>query len=365
VSDPSLRNSNGWANFVKQWQAQGDRRGEHLAERTRLKSMKLQPENEQRSDIPPEISPVPDTIVCGTDFSEESARAAQVASLFANRLRQPLILVHAANQQEQQNLPGNLRDSLALYARAQLHDERDRLRALQVEAIETFREGAPDAALLEEAAIHHARLIVLAAAKRRPIFRRLLGSVAERVAEAAGTPTLVVRDAAPLLRWGQGQRRLRIFVAADFSPPSEAALRWVDWFRHLGPCDIVVAYLDPGLAPFPVADLYPSLLVDNMALQPARMQERHFRQWVRALLGQSRVRVRIESNWARADAHLIRLASEERADLIVIGTHSRSGWHRLGHHSVSRGVLHYAPLNVVCVPANDPLQTATAFFRYR
>jgi circadian clock protein KaiC len=63
-------------------------------------------------------------------------------------------------------------------------------------------------------------------------------------------------------------------------------------------------------------------------------------------------------------ASTLSMASEERADLIVIGTHSRCGWHRLGHHSVSRGVLHYAPLNVVCVPAKDPQQPVIAFCRH-
>jgi len=312
----------------------------------------------QSSECAPSIALAAASIVCGTDFSDEAAQAVEVAAMFAKRIGESLVLVHAVNEQRQENLPGGLHDSLALYARAQLHDERERLRALQVEAIEAFRTGAPDAVLLEEAAANHARLLVMAAAKRRSLSRWLPGSVVERVAEAAHAPTLVVRESAPLLRWVRGERRLRVFVGADFSAPSEAALRWVDWLRHMGPCDVVVAYLDPGLASFPAADLYPSLLVDDMALKTARMQERCFQQGVRKLLGRSRVRVRFETNWALSDAHLIRLATEERADLMVIGTHSRRGWNRLGHHSVSRGVLHYAPLNVACVPARAPHEPA-------
>ena len=327
-----------------------------------LRTMNTQHETDaQPSAGVKQFAPVPATILCGTDFSDEATHAVEVAAMFAKHLGESLLLVHALNQEPQGNLPGDLRDSLALYAQAQLHDERERLRAFQVEAVETFRVGAPDAVLLEEAAAHDARLLVLAAAKRRSLSRWLLGGVAERVAEAAHAPTLVVRDAGPLLRWGRGQRRLRVFVGADFSAPSEAALRWVNWLRQLGPCDVVVAYLDPGLAPYPAADLYPSLLADDMALKTARMQERYFRQGVRALLGRSRVRVRFESNWARSDAHLIELATQERADLIVVGTHSRRGWRRLGHHSVSRAVLHYAPLNVVCVPAHTPQESAIFF----
>jgi len=336
-----------------QAKASGSRRGARTFKRkaTPFRPMKLQHEtDEQASEGAPKI--IPASIVCGTDFSKEAAQAVDVAAMFAERFGEPMVLVHAVNEQRHGNLPGELHESLALYARTQLHDERERLGALQVEPIEAFRMGAPDAVLLKEATAHHARLLVLAAAKRRSVSRWLPGCVVERVAEAALAPTLVVRDSAPLLRWAREQRRLRVFVGADFSVPSEAALRWVNWLRQMGPCDVVVAYLEPGIAPYPAADLYPSLLVDDMALKTARMQERCFRQGVKKLLGRSRVRVRFETNWARSDAHLIRLATEERADLMVIGTHSRRGWNRLGHHSVSRGVLRYAPLNVVCVPVH-------------
>ena len=316
--------------------------------------MNVHPEtDEQSSEGASKIALIRTSIVCGTDFSEEAAQAVEVAAMFARRFGEPLVLVHVANEQRQENLPDELRESLALYARAQLHDERERLRAMQVEPIEAFRTGTPDAVLLKEADARHARLLVLAAGKRRAQSRWQPGGVVECVAESAHAPTLVVRDSAPLLRWARGERRLRVFVGADFSAPSEAALQWVGWLRQMGPCSVVVAYLQPGLSPYPTADLYPSLLVDEITLKTVRMQERSFRKGVRKLLGSSGVRVRFETNWARSDAHLIRLATEERADLVVIGAHSRRGWDRLGHHSVSRGVLHYAPFNVACVPAQD------------
>jgi hypothetical protein len=52
------------------------------------------------------------------------------------------------------------------------------------------------------------------------------------------------------------------------------------------------------------------------------VQARSFRQRVRAALGTSRVRVRIEKGWERSDAHLIQVACDERADLMVVGTHT-------------------------------------------
>lgn len=310
-----------------------------------------QPSIEHCPEEGPALAPAPSKIVCGTDFSESAAQVVEVAATLAKRIGEPLVLVHAVNDQPQENLPGALRDSLSLYARARLHEEEERIRGLEMKMTTVLRAGAPETVLLEEAAANQARLLVLAAAKRHSFSRWLLDDVAVRVAEASHRPTLVVRDPLPLLRWARGERRLRVCVCADFSAPSEAALRWVDWLQHIGECDVVAAYLESSIPPMVDTVLFPSILVDDIAAQTARIQERHFRQRVRKLLGRSRVRVRCDRDWGRSDAHLIQLAGEERADLIVVGTHSRHGWQRLGHHSVSRGVLHYAPLNVVCVPA--------------
>lgn len=315
----------------------------------------MQTRHAPREKVPEETShpaSAPANILCGTDFTDASMQAVEVAAMFAKLVQEPLVLVHAADEPSPGTLPGDLRDSLALYARSQYHHERERLRGLQIELIEAFRAGPPDAVLLAEVAASHARLLVLASGKRPGFSRWLPGGVVERVAEAAGSPTLVVRDAAPLLRWTRGERRLRVLVGADFSAPSEAALRWAAWLRQLGPCDIVVTYLEPSFISYSAVDFYPSLLTDELVLATRRKEERLFRKRVRELLGRSRVRVRFEAGWGYSDAHIIELAAEERADLIVVGTHSRRGWQRFGHHSVSRGVLHYAPRNVACVPGH-------------
>jgi nucleotide-binding universal stress UspA family protein len=295
-------------------------------------------------------SPLPGSIVCGTNFSDASAQAVEVAAAIAKRVHEPLILVHAVNEPLQKKLPGELRESLALYARARYHDERERVRALDVEMIEAFSVGAPAAVLLQQAVTNQAQLIVLAASGERQPSHSPHGDVVEQVAEAAEMPSLIVRNATPLLRWIRGERRLRILVGADFSAPSDTALHWINAFRGIALCDLVVVYLDRNLTAYLGRDLNAATLMDEFVLGIARKQDRAFRRHVRALLGTSHVRVRFEYGWGHSDAHLIKIAAEERADLVVVGTHSRRGWHRLGHHSVSRGVLRYAPLNVVCVP---------------
>jgi nucleotide-binding universal stress UspA family protein len=291
------------------------------------------------------------SIVCGTDFSEHAAQAVEAAAALAKRLGEPLVLVHAVDKEARTALPADLHDSLCLFERAQLHEELERLRAAKVEVTDDFRVGKPDAVLVEAALAQHARLLVVSSHGRKPPQRWVLGSIAERTAEASPVPTLVVRAAAPFTAWMAGKRRLRVFVGADFSAESDAALRWVAWLQQLGACDVVATYLEPTVPAGGPFDLMPSPIVVEMLAQTDRVQARSFRQRVRAALGTSGVRVQIEKGWGRSDAHLIEMARKERTDLIVVGTHQRHGLARVGHLSVSRGVLHHAPMSVACVPA--------------
>lgn len=60
--------------------------------------------------------------------------------------------------------------------------------------------------------------------------------------------------------------------------------------------------------------------------------------------------IRVMPRSARVDAHLIALATEAGADLLVLGTHQWHGLDRLRHTSISRRILRDAPMSVACVP---------------
>jgi nucleotide-binding universal stress UspA family protein len=298
------------------------------------------------------------TIVCGTDFSQQAIHAVETAAALARRLDEALLLVHAVDTDSHEFLPAEIRDSLCTYERAQLHEEFERLRAAEVEVSEAFRGGKAENVLLEAATSEDARLVVVSSHGRKLAARWVLGSVAERVAESSPVPTLVVRDSTAFTRWLSGKKHLRVFVGADFSAPSKAALQWVAWLQQIGPCHVVVAHLEADeSASASFGPMHPSIVMEMLARTNAT-QVRAMRRSVRQILGVKRVRVRIEKGWARSDAHLIQVAREERADLMVIGTHQRHGLARLGHLSVSRGVLHYAPMNVACVPFAAPPEEA-------
>ena len=58
----------------------------------------------------------------------------------------------------------------------------------------------------------------------------------------------------------------------------------------------------------------------------------------------------LEPNLGRVDSALIQFARERAHDLLVVGSHQRQGFQRLWQTSVSRGVLHHAPMGVAVVP---------------
>ncbi len=287
-------------------------------------------------NTPPE--PTPSSVLCGTDFTPAAGRAANLAAALANGWRTPLDLVHAS----------------VIPAYPPMVDELDaeaaRLRLDGTEVRQTMLDGNADEALVHFADTHNCRLIVVSALGKRAPERWLLGSVSERTAERASVPTLVVRNAAPLLAWARREQPLRVFVAFNLTPTAEAALLWTKALQTIAPCQIEVGFVDfppeernrlGGTGPIPLVGNPPAVqsLLENEVKSRAT-----------AILGTDKFATHIQANWGRPDAALAEMAESAGADLIVVGCHQYQGFERLWHASVSRGLLHRAKANVVVVP---------------
>ena len=290
-------------------------------------------------------------IVCGTDFSENADKAAAVADALARRLGAPCILAHSVD--ERGEFPENLHTRLMNDDRPRLAEHAARLRGLGLTFEEKILRGVPDEGVAHFAAQAGARLVVVGASHMGShwLGRLLLGNISARIAESSLVPTLVVHDAAPLVAWARGERTLKVFVGADFSATSDAALRWVAELRQIGPCEVIAGYVD--WPPEEAARLGVSgpVGLDENPPEIQRMIERDVREKVTHLLGAENVRVCVRGNSGRADAPLLEMAVESQADLVVIGTHQWHGLSRLRHGSTSRGILQHAPMSVACVPA--------------
>lgn len=285
-------------------------------------------------------------IVCGTDFSSNATQAATAAAIIAKGLGHPLILVHAFEE----SIDATPRDfePLLAVARTRLHKEAERLRALGGSVREECAVGFPDALLIECAARHQAEVILVSSLGRRAPGRWLLGSVAERVAEAAPLPTLVIRAAEPFEAWARGTP-LKVLVGADFSTSSDSALKLIPLLQKVAPCEVTVAHIAA-----PGGHLLPESGEEAMSvdLKPEyqEMLENTLRAKVEKAIGQNKVNIKATPNWGRVDNALLLVAGELRADLIIVGTHRRHGVALAWHGSVSRGILHHASMSVACAP---------------
>jgi nucleotide-binding universal stress UspA family protein len=277
-------------------------------------------------------------LICGTDFSPNAKQAADVACALAKLLQAPLDLIHVS---EIPAHPITVRE---------LRDETLRLRQKGIEVHETLLTGNPDEGLVKQAKPKSYRLVVVSSLGKRPLKRWLLGSVSERTAERAPVPTLVVRDAGPFLAWARGERPLKVFVAFNFTPTSEAALRWVKTLLAMGPCEVVVGYMD-----FPLEERArlggtgPIPLVGNLP-EVQTVLERDLQARAAELLDTADFRICVDANWGRSDVPLVATAKAQGADLIVVGSHQYSGFERFWNLSVSSGVLRGAEMSVAVVP---------------
>ncbi len=310
-------------------------------------------------------------IACGTDFSEHGGVAVAAAAALARRLGERLILVHALDERFMEEVAGRAR---AL--KKSLHDRLEaaalalRSQGLEVETV-LLGGGAPDETIVDwttrgalqfaDSGTEHEppRFMVLGALGYRDESRWRLGSVAERIAQRAPVPVVVVRDARAFEAWARDERALRIFVGLDFSRSSLPTLQWVGALRTAGPCDVVVGHT------YWPWDAYPrlgmrgpmDLAVGNAEVERVLIQELTAR--MGTLPGRGRCEIRVQQGVGWPAELLLHLAEREQADLIVVGTHQRGALGRLWHGSVSHGIVHFARVSVACVPALADEATAT------
>jgi nucleotide-binding universal stress UspA family protein len=293
-------------------------------------------------------------ILACADFSPAAASAAKVAAALATKLGDTLRLVHATTE-----IDGPKRRSAAVQSiQEQLHSEAVPLRESGCAVEEEILHGAVGDRLLDAARSVSTRMVVLSSHSRRPPERWLVGSISQKLAQSSAVPTLVVKEGYSLTEWLAGRNILRIFIAADFSPQSEAAMKHVSTLRGLGPCEIIVAYVDwPDEETERLGTEKPTVFNQNppvlQSLLEAKLHERADR-----FFSGANVPVIVQAHWGRVDDRLVALATEHEANLIVVGTHQYRSINRLWNVSVSRGVLNRAPTNVLCVPAEKEAMSA-------
>ena len=215
---------------------------------------------------------------------------------------------------------------------------------------QVLRERAATA-LLDQASAFHADLIVLGNRGRGPFESAVLGSVSAEIVDHSLIPVLVARR----------DRIARILLGEDGSPSAAAAADTIRRWSVLHGARVRVlsiADIDPQWNPWLRGDA----LREAHATSAAKLHEQH-----EALAGETAARLHkagLQTESGVEDgspAHrLVEAAVNWDADLIVVGSHGRSGLGPLLVGSVARAVLYHAPCSVLIVPEPNAPVSAPA-----
>jgi nucleotide-binding universal stress UspA family protein len=292
-------------------------------------------------------------IICGTDFSGAATEALDIAAAMTRRLGTELMLVHVDEFYGLAPIEPKLFEAALSEKRATLEDEANRLRALGTQVKGKLLSGSAVDQLVTAATDAKARLIIIGAVGHGLARRLLVGSVAERAAEISPIPTLVVRPGGRLASWIRGENALNILVGYDFSAASDAALRWVNQLREIGTFQATVLYSSwPPDEARRLGYEGPLRLADNLEKIRKSLQC-DLDKRIAALLPNQEITAIVEPGWGTPEGYLFEVASRQKPDLIVVGTHQRRGVGRVLLGSVSRAVLHHANVTVAVVPAAE------------
>jgi nucleotide-binding universal stress UspA family protein len=209
--------------------------------------------------------------------------------------------------------------------------------------IKTARENACD-------------LIVMGTHGRKGLAHAFLGSVAERVTRLATIPVLLVREskhtATPTWQ--------RILVAVDGSTASRKALKVADQLAQTTGAELHLLHVIPDLPPPLVDPIGGGAVTASLTYENTLKELEHDAHIVMEV---SRAEVETEKtvfHTARAQREriadtVVRYASEHQCDLIVMGTHGRTGLNHLLLGSVAEGVAHTTPVPLLLIHVENEL----------
>lgn len=140
----------------------------------------------------------------------------------------------------------------------------------------------------------------------------------------------------------------RLVVATDFSAGSQAAVGAVEAVAGKGPLTVhLVHVLEPVAYLLPTAPMW--LEHEQARRADARAHLERFGAALEKRVGKT-VRVRAHLVGGPPAAEICRLADTVRADLVIVGSHGRTGFRRAMIGSVAERVVRHAARPVLIVP---------------
>jgi len=203
--------------------------------------------------------------------------------------------------------------------------------------------GRPATAIVDRARGMPADLIVVGSRGHGTIESMLLGSVSAELIDHAPAPVLVSR----------GRRIERIVLAWDGSSGSSLAADLIrSWPIFSGSFVRVVSVADiqvPWWSGFPGPGSPELIPVYLEAADASRRRHEQLAGQMTATLQAAGVNAEADRREGDAATEILAAARVSSADVIVMGTHGRTGLARLVIGSVARNVLHHAACSVLVV----------------
>jgi nucleotide-binding universal stress UspA family protein len=147
----------------------------------------------------------------------------------------------------------------------------------------------------------------------------------------------------------------KILAPTDFSEDSKLALSYAITLAEKFSSEIIVVHVDQPLAPVMVSELNPGLDVSTMnrIAEEGRLMALKELDGATARLRESGVKARGLMRVGAPFLEIIHAAQGEAADLIVMGTHGRTGLAHVLMGSVAERVVNKAPCPVLTVRHPD------------
>jgi nucleotide-binding universal stress UspA family protein len=285
------------------------------------------------------------TILHPTDFSEHSKPAFQLACSLAREHGARLVVLHVAVPpmtltEGVMTPPMPLPDE---YGRPRLEAKFQELTSSEGTAFErrlVFGSAAEE--IIATANEINSDLIVMGTHGRTGIRRVLLGSTAEHVLRKAKCPVLTIKPKSKAL---ESLAVRRILCPTDFSSSSKAAFELACTLAHANGARVIALHV--ALPHVVTSDEAMAEAVATSAIESSRRTATEQLAGLRSAEGDFPFEQQLEEG--DAAERILDSARVNHCDLIVLGSHGRTGLSRLLMGSVAEQVIRKAPCAVLVV----------------
>lgn len=276
-------------------------------------------------------------ILAATDFSTRSNRGLRQAGLLAEGCGASLTVVHVVDDDQ----PEELLEMEQREANRILTEQIRSMPELQsVECTQMVVTGSPFSGIIKASLAATADLIVMGAHRRQLLRNIFVGTTVERVIRNGPVPVLMVNR--------EVQRQYNnVLIPVEPSEPSIQALRFVrtsGWIGHTN-ATLLYAFYAIGKSKLRATGADTTEYENNLR-QSATNELIAF--LAANDLGSHKWSMRIEEG-APMDV-IAQVVAQMRADLVVVGTHARSGLMKEIIGSVAEAVLSSVKADVLVVP---------------